>query len=684
MRTTSFCKAAVSAVFLCCAWVSAHAQVPSSSKDIAVDESAPVQDLGVSEVESYAIAETENPGTDYMEITPSAWEGLGLSASEVISSLSGIQGYKQGGMGSFQTVSIRGIAARNVLICIDGIPLNDAGGGAADLGAIDLNNIERIEVYKDRVPAKFGGAGLGGAINFVTKDALHSGKIPKGRVIASYGSHNTFEGSAQVSASIKDSVQFSATASMRHSDNDYEFDNRNGTLYNDEDDFKDRRRNAEFTEYSGSFQYRMLHGNGFFSILSASALHTQAGNPGMEDLQTYVAEFVGDMMQVAYRLEFPTVADILLLTAGVTGKFEKNMSSSYYPLDKIGFLSKDFREYGLAGYRVIPEMSANLLLDKFEAYLRLAGSAELWESRGTLKKFELERLSGSIAGNAEYNFTDWFSLFAEGNILKTYDDIGGGQVLMTTGSAVVDEATDRDLSLAGMVQAKLGKKDSWIGGNVSFGRFYRQPQLMELYGVYPGTLSSPTLKDESALRFAAGLSFATPKNRSVLRATYFENHVENGIYWITSTNLMKAFNVDKSLIRGVELELESRPVKFFQTVLRGTIQDPRDDGANRAYNGNLLPGEPVHSYFAEGTFFLPFDLRAIFQATYRTRIYSDRLNFTRQPPVARYNASLAWQPWKKTQLIFAVDNISDETYRNIYTPYPAPGREYRFTLIQGF
>ena len=684
MRTTSFCKAAMYAVFSCCAWVGAHAQDNPSLKDISVDESAPAQDLGQSIISAPSESGVEVSGTDYMEITPSAWEGLGLSASEVISSLSGIQGYKQGGMGSFQTVSIRGIAARNVLICIDGIPLNDAGGGAADLGAIDLNNIERIEVYKDRVPAKFGGAGLGGAINFVTKDALHSGKTPKGRVIASYGSHNTFEGSVQVSASIKDSVQFSATASMRHSDNDYEFDNRNGTLYNDEDDFKDRRRNAEFTEYSGSFQYRMLHGNGAFSILSASAMHTQAGNPGVEDLQTYVAEFVGDMAQVAYRLEFPTFFDVLFLEAGVTGKFEKNMSQSYYPLDKIGFLSKDFREYGLAGYRAVPEISANLLLDKFEAYLRLAGSAELWESRGTLKSFELERLTGSIAGNAEYSFTDWFSLFAEGNILKTYDDIGGGQVLMTTGAAVVSEATDRDLSLAGMVQAKLGKKDSWIGGNVSFGRFYRQPQLMELYGVYPGLLSSPTLKDESALRFAAGLSLATPKNRSVLRATYFENHVENGIYWIISTNLMKAFNIDKSLIRGVELELESRPVKFFQTVLRGTIQDPRDDGVDAGYKGNLLPGEPVHSYFAEGTFFLPLDLSVVFQAVYRTRIFSDRMNFTRQPPVARYNASIAWQPWQKTRIMFAVDNISDETYRNIYTPYPAPGREYRFTLIQGF
>ena len=82
MRTTSFCKAAVSAVFLCCAWVSAHAQVPSSSKDIAVDESAPVQDLGVSEVESYIhdrflIAPCDG---EVMEIYPKRSELLGTGS----------------------------------------------------------------------------------------------------------------------------------------------------------------------------------------------------------------------------------------------------------------------------------------------------------------------------------------------------------------------------------------------------------------------------------------------------------------------------------------------------------------------------------------------------------------------------------------------------------------------------
>ena len=144
MRTTSFYKAALVAVFLCCAWGTPFAQTVVTSKDVAVDESAPVQDLGSTEVTAPSVSGVAVSGTDYMEISPSAWEGRGLSATEILSSLSGVQGYTQGGMGSFQTVSIRGIAARNILICIDGMPLNDAGGGAADLGAIDLNNSQTV------------------------------------------------------------------------------------------------------------------------------------------------------------------------------------------------------------------------------------------------------------------------------------------------------------------------------------------------------------------------------------------------------------------------------------------------------------------------------------------------------------------------------------------------------------
>ncbi len=676
MRTTSNSRAAFAVRFcvvqIFCATLFAGA---NAHADV-------VQNLGTTEI-------IEPPPTpaevapSYEEILPSAWEGRGISASEVLSALPGIQSYRQGGMGSFQTVSIRGIAARNILICVDGVPLNDAGGGAADLGAIDLNNIEKIEVYKDRVPAKFGGSGLGGAINFVTKSVLQNGGKLGGRVLASVGSHNTFEGSAQVTATPADSVQFSATVSMRHSDNDYEFKNRNGTAYNTEDDFTDTRKNAEFSEYSGNIQYRMLHAGGYFSTVSASVIHAEAGNPGLENSQTKVAGFTGENAQVSYRLESPVYFDFLLLEAALSGKFEKNVSSSYYPLDHLGYNSTEYLEYGAAGYRLISELLGTFVFDRVEAVLRFAGSAERWEARGSVRDFALERFSGSAAGNIEFAVTDWLSVLGEGNILKIHDDIDGGKFVQPTGSVTIRDAKNRDLNLAGMVQAKFGKKDSFFGGNVSVGRFYRQPQLMELYGVYQGVLSNPDLKDETALRFEAGAFIASPKNTSVFRATYFETAIDNGIFWIASANMMKAFNVAEARIRGVELELASRPNSIFETTLRATIQDPRDSGKNKTYNGLLLPGEPVQSYYAEGKIYLPLHFDLTFSSDYRTRIFSDRANRIRQPAVARYNSSLGFNPWAATRLVFAVNNISDETYKNIYSPYPAPGREYRFTLTQG-
>ena len=682
MRETSSPIAAANAVRFCVALAFAF------GANVSAVDAAEIQDLGVSEI----VEPPPSPADvapSYEEIKPEAWVGRGLSAAEVLSALPGIQSYKQGGMGSFQTVSIRGIAARNILICIDGVPVNDASGGAADLGAIDLNNIEKIEVYKDRVPAKFGGAGLGGAINFVSKSAIRKNggsdsKKVAGRVLATIGSHNSFEGSAQISASPKDSVQFSATISARHSDNDYEFLNRNGTAYNKDDDFMDKRENAEFTEYSGNMQYRMLHKGGYFSTVSASITHTEAGNPGHESSQTKVAEFVGDNAQVSYRLETPVLLQCLLLEAGVAGKFEKNISGSYYPLDYIGYSYPDFIHYGLAGYRLAPELIGTLILDRFEGTVRAAASAETWGARGTIRDFGVSRYTASIAANGEFAFTKWLSLFAEGNILKTNDEIDGGKFLMPTGTAIISDAETRDLSYAGMIQAKLGKKDSWFGGNISVGRFYRQPQLMELYGVYQGVLSNPKLKDETAVRFEVGGFVQSPSKKSPLRATYFDTRLENGIFWTVSTNAMKAFNVDAANIQGVELELNSKPVNFFETTIRGTIQDPRDDSKLKMYKGKLLPGEPVHSYYVEGKFYLPLHFDLTFDVNYRTRIYTDRLNRTRQPPVARYNAALGYAPWESTRLIFSLTNISNETYTNIFAPNPAPGREYHLTLIQNF
>ena len=679
MRTTSFCKAAVYAVFLCCAWAGAYAQVSQSSKDVAIDENAPAQDLGVSEVEGDDYMPTRDAG--YTEIESSAWEGKALTAADLLSSLPGIQAYKQGGMGSFQTVSIRGIAARNILVCVDGVPLNDASGGAVNLASIDLNQMEKVEIYKGNVPAKFGVSGLGGAVNFVTRNAIRKG----GRALVAYGNHNTWEGAFQVAAPVTDSIMFASSFAARHSDNDYEYTNRNGTQYNTDDDYTSTRENAQYTDVSGNVQFRMLHANGYFSTLSVTASRYEGGNPGKEDEQTKVAKFVGESALIRYGMESKGYFDdALYFNAGISARFDKNLSSTYYPLDHVGYGNKNFIDYGAATYKLVPEVSAEWTpVERFRAESRIAGEWERAEARGNSKDWALDRFSFLTSGNLYYQIFKYGGIGTEGSLQLLKDNLDDGVFVQPSGSHFLEEASDRDATLSGRVYSRLGAAESPLTGEISIGRFYQQPALMELYGTFPGALSNPDLKREKATRFEASGLFKFPGNRTTLRAAYFESHIEDGICWVIMVELLRAENIARSLVRGAEFELNSSPTKFMDVVLRATFQKTKDR-SNGSYEGNMLPGEPEQSYYAGATFHLPLHFDFSWVSEWRSVMYSDRANRMEQPAVATHRADLAYSPFEKTRLALSVANITDEKYRNFYTPFPMPGREYKFTIIQGF
>ncbi len=650
-----------------------------------------IQDLGESSV--YETTSVEKPlqaSSSYAEVLPEAWEGRSLSAAEVLASLPGVQYTRQGGVGSFQTVSIRGVSAKNIVVCMDGIPLNDASGGAVDFGTIDLNQVEKIEVYKDRVPAKFGGRGIGGAINFVTKGSKPAEAVLKpeekksGRVLLSYGSHNTWEASTQLLSRLTDSASVSASLSARHSDNDYEFESQNGTQYDPDDDYTDTRRNAEFTEYSGLFKARVLHASGVFSTLNFNFSRSEGGNPGRDDFQTSVAGYKGEFAQATYRAELPQLLGWLWLEFSLTGKFEKAVSHSYYPLDHLGYASSDFLKYGAAGYSLIPEVLANYSGEKIEANLRLSLDMSYYSGRGSSKPWNLTRYATTSSGDVSYNILKTLSVGGEGSALFIKDDIHGGEYVSPVLTKKLKSAKDRDVSFAGRGFVRYDAPDSRYGGSLSIGRLFRAPQLMEIYGVYPGMVSNPDLLDESALRFEVGGYYMIPKSQTVIRATYFQTSVKNAICWINSGNFLKPLNVGKSHIRGLEAELESKPKKWFTAILRATFQKTEDKSEEHYYNGKMLPYEPARSYYAEAKFDLPYHFDFIWTSEYRTKIFEDRTNRIKQPAVDLHHLSLGYNPFNKTRLVFALRNITDEKYRNVYTPFPTPGREYKLTLTQGF
>ncbi len=94
------------------------------------------------------------------------------------------------GLGHYTVARTRGSSASQVNVYVDGVLMNLNGESAVNLSAIPVDNVERIEVYRGYVPARFSGAPLGGAINIVTKKPTEgTGHITQG--VKSYGGYSS-------------------------------------------------------------------------------------------------------------------------------------------------------------------------------------------------------------------------------------------------------------------------------------------------------------------------------------------------------------------------------------------------------------------------------------------------------------------------------------------------------------
>ena len=120
--------------------------------------------------------------------------------TDVLNNIPGVQVVVRGGPGSLSDVLIQGSAGRHVLVMIDGVSQNSLSEGAADIGAIRVQNIERIEIVKGPASSVWGSS-LGGVINVITKSPDDSRNFG-GTVSASIGNSNTGDYRSEVSGKV--------------------------------------------------------------------------------------------------------------------------------------------------------------------------------------------------------------------------------------------------------------------------------------------------------------------------------------------------------------------------------------------------------------------------------------------------------------------------------------------------
>jgi vitamin B12 transporter len=107
---------------------------------------------------------------------------------ELLQAIPGVVVTQAGGPGAPSHVSIRGSSANEVLVLIDGNPVNSAITGDADLSRIGIASVERVTVLPGAQSARYGGRALAGVIAIETRRA--SNERSASGTIGAWGEHN--------------------------------------------------------------------------------------------------------------------------------------------------------------------------------------------------------------------------------------------------------------------------------------------------------------------------------------------------------------------------------------------------------------------------------------------------------------------------------------------------------------
>ena len=146
--------------------------------------------------------------------------GTVSSVQDILIKTVGVTIRSSGGVGSASRLSVRGLEGKRIGFFIDELPLSEQTD-YIDINDIPVDMIDRIEIYKGVVPARFGGSSLGGAVNIVIRE------YPEKYADLSYGleSFNTHKLQAVFKRNLKEKgLTFGIGGSYTTADNNYTFE----------------------------------------------------------------------------------------------------------------------------------------------------------------------------------------------------------------------------------------------------------------------------------------------------------------------------------------------------------------------------------------------------------------------------------------------------------------------------
>lgn len=544
-----------------------------------------------------------------------------VAVSDLLATTPGVTVTRNGSVGGFTGVRIRGAEAEQTLVVIDGIRVNDPSspGGGFDFANLLSASVERIEVLRGPNSVPWGSQAIGGVVNVITTQPTEDVRFRGG---VEYGYADQLFANAAVSGK-RGPVSAALTGGYLRTDG--------------------ISSAASGSERDG---YRQYGASGRLGVEVADGI-------GL-DLRGYYADS---------RTEIDGNAD----------------AAPYLPIDDDQF-SKAQELYGYAGLRAdfadgrfrnrVAFTIADINRDNFGATEREPlflgrGRSERYEYQGDFRPVDQLRLVAGVEHEDSRFLSRTFGAFAGEDDAKVGITSAYGQliakplrVLTVTGGVRYDdhERFGSETTLGGDAALAL---DGGTTLRLSYGEGFKVPTLFQLYG---GFVGNEELRPERARNYGAGVEQSFLGGRASVGATYFRRRTRDQIDFDLGT--FTYGNIARTRAEGVELELALRPVDALTVSANYSYigNQNRSPGPNF---GNDLARRPRQTVSVNADYRLPFGLGVGGTVTHVADSFDDAANTVRLDGYVLASVRAELPVGEQVALYGRVENLLDANYRTV-------------------
>lgn len=599
------------------------------------------------------------------------------SVGEMLDEAPGLQVRRLGDAFSPQSVTLRGAPAAHVTVALDGVVLNDAASDGVDLSVLPPMLLARADVYRGSSPLRLGAAGLGGAVELITRENTPGATSWLMAGGGSFGARRVgaFLGSQRGRWSTL------AAVSVRSSEGDFPFyDDRGTPLLPGVT--STRENNAG---HAVDLLARACHGEVPSPARSPCVLLLTGWRmrevPGLNGFQTDGP--FAEQRRVLTRVTAPITSGALRVEPWVSAMVREDTFAN-------------------EGARILPATTPSVTRS-LTWLTELGATVTIPEGRWRLEAGARGRAEGFVPISDDATTATrqgvlaWAELTARGATWELHP----GLSLEAWRDARGDASGAR--ALFGPRMGASWRATSWLTLRANGGVYQRAPTLPELYGDRGVITGNPSLRPERSLNADLGAVLSATRGEWSVRAELagYARAVDDQIALVQTTrSTFRPDNLDHTRVYGVESQLRVMWARRASLTVAYALTDATLDAPGSAIDGRRVPGLSQHDLSAS------IDVQAGrahlgVTTSYLTESFLDVANLAEVPArwLADVTAQVPVPRVRGLRVLLAVTNVFDArtVTRRLLTPageagavtspladwfgFPLPGRAF-FAALQ--